>query len=205
MIKNIIFDIGNVIAYYDHLKVIDNFTKDEKEKKFIMDNIVNSPEWTGYGLVDIGFLTWDEIIEIIQDRTNHINDDLIERYCHEHYKYLDVQDKVLSLIKDLIVRGYKIYLLSNTNDDANNHLRESELFDIVDGYVLSNEVHQVKPHISIYKTLINKYNINPQKSLFIDDRLDNCETSKSLGMDYINVLPNNYDDLEKKLKEKNII
>ena len=50
------------------------------------------------------------------------------------------------LIKDLIVRGYKVYLLSNTNEDATNHLRKSELFDIVHGYVLSHEIHQIKPY-----------------------------------------------------------
>ena len=202
MLKNVIFDIGNVIAYIDYNETLEKMIDNEEEKKFIMDNIVNSPEWGGYGLVDIGFLTWDEIIEIIQDRTNHTHDDLVERYCHEHYNYLDVQNKMLSLIKDLIVRGYKVYLLSNTNEDATNHLRKSELFDIVHGYVLSHEVHQIKPYTGIYKTLINKYNLKKEESLFVDDRLDNCETAKSLGIDYINVLPDNYDDLINKLTKK---
>ena len=202
MIKNIIFDIGNVIAYYEHEKVINKFATNEEEKKFIMDNIVNSPEWSGFGLVDSGLLSWDDVIEIIQDRTNNTHDKLIEDFCHGHYEYLDVQDSMLNLIKDLKNKEYKVYLLSNTNEEATNHMKSSGLFELVDGYVLSNLEHKVKPNQGIYKTLLNRYNLIPEESIFIDDRLDNCETAKSLGMDYINVNKNDYNDLITKLKNK---
>ena len=44
MIKNIIFDIGNVILNFDMDRVLNEITKDSKEQKFIMDNIYKSPE-----------------------------------------------------------------------------------------------------------------------------------------------------------------
>ena len=202
MIKNIIFDIGNIIAYYDLEEALNVFAKNEEEKKFIMDNIVNSPEWSGLGLVDIGLLSWDDIIKIIQDRTNNTHDELIEDYCHKHYNYLIVQESMLNLIKDLRNKGYKVYLLSNTNEDSVNYMKNSGLFESVDGYVLSYLENKVKPNQGIYKTLINRYNLLPEESIFIDDRLDNCETAKLLGMDAINANPNDYNDLITKLKEK---
>lgn len=61
MLKNIIFDIGNIVAYYDLEEALNVFAKNEEEKTFIIDNIVNSPEWSGLGLVDIGLLSWDAI------------------------------------------------------------------------------------------------------------------------------------------------
>jgi putative hydrolase of the HAD superfamily len=203
--KNIIFDIGNVIAHYKHDEVVKHFTDKDYEMDFIKENIVNSPEWSGYGLVDIGFLTWDEIIKILEDRTNHINDKLIEDYCKNHYKYLDVREEMLNLIKLLKEKGYKVYLLSNTNEDATNHLKKSGLFELVDGYVLSHLENQVKPHEGIYKTLINRYNLDVKSSVFIDDRLDNCETATRLGMLGINVIPDNYEDIINKLKLYSII
>ena len=48
MIKNIIFDIGNVILQFDIKEVILNFTKKESEKQFIINNIINSQEWLQY-------------------------------------------------------------------------------------------------------------------------------------------------------------
>lgn len=205
MIKNIIFDIGNIVAYYDLEEALNVFAKNEEEKKFIIDNIVNSPEWSGLGLVDIGLLSWDDIIKIIQDRTNNTHDELIEDYCHKHYNYLIVQESMLNLIKDLRNKGYKVYLLSNTNEDSVNYMKNSGLFESVDGYVLSYLENKVKPNQGIYKTLINRYNLLPEESIFIDDRLDNCETAKLLGMDAINANPNDYNDLITKLNEKGII
>lgn len=205
MIKNIIFDIGNIVAYYDLEEALNVFAKNEEEKKFIMDNIVNSPEWSGLGLVDIGLLSWDDIIKIIQDRTNNTHDELIENYCHKHYNYLIVQESMLNLIKDLRNKGYKVYLLSNTNEDSVNYMKNSGLFESVDGYVLSYLENKVKPNQGIYKTLINRYNLLPEESIFIDDRLDNCETAKLLGMNAINANPNDYNDLITKLNEKGII
>lgn len=202
MIKNIIFDIGNIVAYYDLEEALNVFAKNEEEKTFIIDNIVNSPEWSGLGLVDIGLLSWDDIIKIIQDRTNNTHDELIEDYCHKHYNYLMVQESMLNLIKDLRNKGYKVYLLSNTNEDSVNYMKNSGLFESVDGYVLSYLENKVKPNQGIYKTLINRYNLLPEESIFIDDRLDNCETAKLLGMDAINANPNDYNDLITKLKEK---
>ena len=202
MIKNIIFDIGNIVAYYDFEEALNVFAKNEEEKTFIIDNIVNSPEWSGLGLVDIGLLSWDDIIKIIQDRTNNTHDELIEDYCHKHYNYLMVQESMLNLIKDLRNKGYKVYLLSNTNEDSVNYMKNSGLFESVDGYVLSYLENKVKPNQGIYKTLINRYNLLPDESIFIDDRLDNCETAKLLGMDAINANPNDYNDLITKLKEK---
>lgn len=205
MVKNIVFDIGNVVAYIDLMEVVKKTTDDENIQKFLIDNLINSPEWSGFGLIDTGYLNWEEIIDIIGDRTNHIYDEYIRKFAYEHYEYLKVNNNVISLINKLKNNNYKVYLLSNINDYAHNILKPSGIFELVDGYVLSYLEHQIKPHQTIYKTLIERFNVNPNESIFIDDRLDNCETAKSLGFDYINVLPNNYEDLENELKEKGII
>lgn len=200
MTKNIIFDIGNVIAYIDYMDTVDKLIE-EKDRKFIIDNVVNAPEWNDEDTFDIGYYSIDDFISIIGDRTNNIKDDLIRYYMYEHYKYLIVNTKVLDLIKEL-KKNYNIYILSNLNPEAHKVYLKTELFDLVDGYALSYKEHKLKPHTGIYKTLINRYNLVPEESIFIDDKLENCETAKSLGIDYINVKPNDYDDLINQLKNK---
>ena len=159
MIKNVVFDIGNVILNFDYMKVISEYTDSIEEQKFILDNIMNSPEWLGYSLIDTGFITKEEAIQIVQDRTNHINDNLVQNFWNNYNNYAFVDKRVLNLIERLKNKGYKVYLLSNMNEYTFNKVKASNLFNIVDGYVLSYLVHQVKPYISIYKTLINKYNL----------------------------------------------
>ena len=116
MIKNIVFDIGNVILNFDYMKVISEYTDSIEEQKFILDNIMNSPEWLGYSLIDTGFITKEEAIQIVQDRTNHINDNLVRNFWNNYNNYAFVDKRVLKLIERLKNKGYKVYLLSNMNE-----------------------------------------------------------------------------------------
>ena len=200
MIKNVVFDIGNVILNFDYMKVISEYTDSIEEQKFILDNIMNSPEWLGYSLIDTGFITKEEAIQIVQDRTNHINDNLVRNFWNNYNNYAFVDKRVLNLIERLKNKGYKVYLLSNMNEYTFNKVKASNLFNIVDGYVLSYLVHQVKPYISIYKTLISKYNLTVSECLFIDDNENNINTANSLGMIGRLVKPDNYEDIEYILK-----
>ena len=43
MIKNIVFDIGNVILNFNIKRVLIEYTSDSNIRKFILDNIINSP------------------------------------------------------------------------------------------------------------------------------------------------------------------
>lgn len=200
-IKNIIFDIGNVILEFKYNEVIEKFVSTEEEKKFILNNIINSPEWLGYGLIDTGFITQEEAIKIVQDRTNHSNDKLIENFWMNYNNYAKINKEVLAIIKNLKEEGYSIYLLSNINQYTVDFINKtSDLFMNVDGYVLSYQVHQIKPYISIYKTLINKYNLNPEESVFIDDNQKNIHMGNCVGFKSIKVNPDDIDDLKKSLK-----
>ena len=195
MIKHVIFDIGNVILDFDYKKVINQFTSIEEEKEFIMNNIIYSPEWLGFGLIDTGYITKEEAVEIVKDRTNHENDDLIENFWNNYNDYAIVDNNVLNLIRELKEKGYNIYLLSNMNEYTYDFVKRSGLFDIVDGYVLSYQEHQIKPYISIYNTLLNRYKLIPNECIFIDDNEKNIETAINLGMAGKIVKPDNYDSV----------
>ena len=201
MIKNIIFDIGNVILTFDYKDVISNYTNNVDDQNFIMENIIKSPEWLGYGLIDTGFVSREDAIKMVQDRTNHTHDDLINNFWNTYNDYGKINMDVLELLKTLKSKGYNIYLLSNINSYTHNYIKNSGLFEIVDGYVLSYLEHQIKPYNSIYNTLINRYGLIPSESLFIDDNSKNIETANGLGIIGKLVKPDNYESVVNALKE----
>lgn len=205
MIKNIIFDIGNVILKFNVKEVLKNFTSNEDEQKFILDNIINSPEWLGYALIDTGYITKEEAIEMVKDRTNHTNDKIIEDFWNNYNNFASVNEEMLRLIKTLKEKEYKIYLLSNINQYTTEFIEKSGLFRLVDGYVLSYHVHQVKPYIGIYNTLLEKYKLMPNESLFIDDNEKNIITGNSLGIISKKVEPDNIESVINAIKEINLI
>lgn len=205
MIKNIIFDIGNVILNFNLNEVLEKFTSNKDDQQFILDNIINSPEWLENALIDTGYISRDDAIKIVQDRTNHQKDKLIFDFWNTYNDFAKVDIRVLDLIKKLKDNNYKIYLLSNINPYTYDFVEKSGLFLLVDGYVLSYKEHKVKPFISIYKTLFERYNIIPSESIFIDDNEKNISTGVSLGLISKKVEPDNYMSIINVLKNLNIL
>ena len=205
MIKNIIFDIGNVILNFNINEVLRKFTNNINEQNFILENIINSPEWLGNALIDTGYISRENAIEIVKDRTNHTNDELINNFWCNYNNFAQVDERVLQLIQKLKDNNYKIYLLSNINPYTFEFVNKSGLFDLVDGYVLSYQEHKVKPYKAIYNVLLERYNLIPNECIFIDDNKKNIDTGNLMGIMSKKVEPDNYDSIMNVIKECNLI
>lgn len=86
----------------------------------------------------------------MKDRTNHIDDELIEKFWNNYNDYSEVNNNVLDLIKKLKY-NYRIYLLSNINPYTHEKVKKSNLFELVDGYILSYLMKFIKlNHMKVY-------------------------------------------------------
>jgi HAD superfamily hydrolase (TIGR01509 family) len=61
-------------------------------------------------------------------------------------------------------------------------LRTKEVYKYFDGEVVSCYEKVVKPDAEIYKILVERYDLNPSETLFIDDRKSNIEAAESEGI-----------------------
>ena len=66
----------------------------------------------------------------------------------------------------------------------------------MDGVVFSCEVKEIKPEPEIYKTLLSRFGLKPEESVFLDDRPENCEAARKLGIHAIE-----FHDLKQAAKE----
>ena len=205
MIENIVFDIGGVILDWDIEYILDTFASNDLEKNFICDNIFNSPEWALEGLIDIGYISQYDFIKNVCDRTNHVNDSLVEKVILNYYQTFHIKEDVISLMKDLKNMGYKVYILSNINDYICEKMNIRNILKDIDGYVLSYEVHEIKPNAAIYKILLDKYNLEASKTLFLDDVEKNILTANKLGIQGRKVIKNSSIDIFNVLKEYRVL
>ena len=120
---------------------------------------------------------------------------MISNFWNNYNNYSLVDERVIKLIKDLKLKGYKIFLLSNINDHTFKNVNKSDLFSIVDGYVLSYIEHQIKPYKSIYNTLISRYSLIPSETIFVDDNINNINTAQELGFIVKKVNPDDYENV----------
>ena len=52
----------------------------------------------------------------------------------------------------------------------------------MDGVIFSCEVKEIKPEPQIYRTLLTRFGLKPEESVFLDDRPENCEAARVLGI-----------------------
>lgn len=203
MIKNIIFDLGNVIIKGTHSDIITEFAKSEDERNFIKDNFLKSPEWN---LMDLGRITNDEAIIKIQKRNSEEYKNLIETALHNWFKSIQVNENIVEIAKKLKSKNYNIYVLSNMAKATYSYLKTIDFFKICNGIVISAYEDVKKPNEKIFKILLERYNLKPEECLFIDDDDTNksYETANRLKIQGRRVEPNSKDDIIKLLNEFNI-
>ena len=68
MIKNIIFDFGNIIGKFDYS--LSNYMGKYSEdvRNFLIKNVIYSDEWEGKGMIDLGEITLEEAADRITPR-----------------------------------------------------------------------------------------------------------------------------------------
>lgn len=197
MIKNIIFDIGGVLVEFSPENILRKMGLPETEVLEIAKTTSLGPHWKE---LDRGVMSKEEVFELMLSETK-------EEYKADARRFL--YDEVLSTVKsfdyseewlrELKSRGYNIYLLTNYPDWMfDYHWANTFTFTkSVDGKVVSAVVKQIKPDEEIYTTLLKKYNLIPEESVFIDDKAENIQTAKALKINGIQFT--NINDVKNKL------
>lgn len=186
-IKNIIFDFGGVIMDINIGKTITAFAELNIDG-LNADDIITSHKKFLHDL-EVGTITPEEFINSIYKEypaAANVSDKLIWDAWNSLLQPYD-QDRIAMVEK--LKENYSIYLLSNTNFPHRVKFKEiyrrqfGENFDdlFVESFY-SDEMHLRKPDKEIYKRVIEKARINPDKTLFIDDNEANIISAKEFGL-----------------------
>lgn len=183
MIKNYIFDFGNVLVKFDTDELTRVCVKDEEKLPLIRDVVFDREYWDK---LDAGAITDDEVKAKIRSRLpKELGDIACEVF--DRWIMLDTPiEGMPKLVADIKKSGGKLFLLSNISIGfAENYHKNpfaKELFSQFDGLVFSGPIGITKPHKEIFEYLLNKYNISADECIFIDDRIDNIEGAKNAGI-----------------------
>src|SRR5450759_4869057 len=196
MIKNVVFDLGNVLLSFIPSEYFDKKSYPENIKTRILSDIFHSEEWQ---MLDRGEITTEEVIDIIALRSS-LKRDEIAHIFNLRTDILYPLDNNIKLLPILKKRGYRLYFLSNFPMDIFEEVNSGYyFFKYFDGGVISAHAKSSKPDSLIYKILIEKYSLIPAECLFIDDLEKNVKASETLGMKGITTLGSL--DISKEIKE----
>lgn len=182
MIKNIVFDIGNVLVKFDWKNYFESFGYSEEINERIAKATVKDSFWNE---IDRGIMSEEEILQGFIERDPEIENELREVY-KDFGKLLTQFGYAKGWIKDLQNKGFKVFCLSNMSHKAVRECAEAmDFLPMLDGYILSCDVQVIKPGKEIYSELFERYGLNPGECIFIDDLKANTEMAESLGMNTV--------------------
>lgn len=179
MLKNIILDFGNVIMNWNPDEILNHYELTPNDHELLRKTIFESEEWLK---VDAGEINEQEATEIFVNRVPEPLQAKTQQIMATWQENVEFFEPVFGLINDLRQQGYQIYGLSNTGMQFANFVKNSSLGDYFDGYVFSAEEKIMKPDARIYQRLLERYNLTPSESLFVDDVKANTEAAEALGM-----------------------
>jgi putative hydrolase of the HAD superfamily len=182
MIKNVIFDIGNVLTVFCWEKYFKSFGYSDEMVARIARASTQNDAWNEY---DRGVLSDEEVLALFIRQDPEIETEL--RKVNQNLEaILERCDYAIPWIEKLHSSGYKVYYLSNFFRKAEVECTKAlDFIPYTDGGILSYKEQLIKPDAAIYLLLMERYQLVAEECVFIDDRLDNCEAARKLGMQAI--------------------
>lgn len=179
MIKNIVFDMGNVLTIYHQKEYIYQYVDNEEDFRWIKNQLCTSVEWLQ---MDRGSITDEEaIVSVCKRLPMHLHS-VARRFINEFRMNHAPNPPMEQLVKDLSQRGYSLYLLSNTSCRFRKFCKCIRSIDYMDGIWISCEHGFLKPEREAYFSFFKTFGLEPQECFFIDDMPANIEAAANVGM-----------------------
>lgn len=192
-IKNIIFDLGDVIINIDVPLAARSFAELSNKPLEDVQALIHQNEV--FKKFETGHLSAPDFRDYIREllQQPEWSDEAIDTAWNS--LLLDIPPQRIEKIQELATKGYRLFLLSNTSsihiEEVNNILYQTtgiqRLDDLFEKLFLSYEMGIMKPHPDIYHGVLNEAGLLAHESLFLDDNADNIRAASELGIHTIHV------------------
>ena len=179
MIRNILFDMGNVLIHFDRRIFLDRLDISEADKQLLLREVFLSVEWVQ---MDRGTLREETAEPLMCQR--------LPEYLHGAvHSLVSLWDEPIlpiagmaELVEELKHNGYGIYLLSNASLRQHSYWHKIPGWQFFDGTVISADEKVMKPHPDYYRIALERFGLKPEECFFIDDAPANIEGALYCGI-----------------------
>jgi len=177
-ISSIVFDIGGVLIDWNPRHLFRKIFESEEEMEWFLANVCTY-EWN---VQQDGGKLFSVATAELQEKFPEYSDK-IALYYGRWEEMLDGEIKgTVEILQRLKSAGMPVYALSNWSHEAFPvAYNRYDFMKEFDGLVVSGYEKLLKPDHAIYRVLMNRYNINPEESVYIDDNKQNADAAAELG------------------------
>lgn len=178
MLKNLVFDFGNVLVVFKPEEHLRKYVQTDEEAMALRNLIWESKPWKD---ADIGLCgrqeTYERLCEMHPEKTA-----LFQKILFECSEWLTIPQEVKDVLHKLQAAGYNLYYISNTNPmDYETMMKNHAILHELKGGLASFQEKMLKPDPAIYQLLLDRYGLNAEECLFVDDMAVNTEAAEKVG------------------------
>jgi 2-haloacid dehalogenase len=176
--RTVVFDLGGVLIDWDPRHLYRTVFDDEDEMERFLAEVCTLP-W--HFRHDAGVPFDETIPALVAEFPEH--EDLIRMWASRHIDMVaGAVPGVPGVLRELHERGTRLYALTNMPAECWEPIRAMfEWFDLFDGAVVSGHEKVVKPDPAIYRILVDRFDVDPATTAFVDDRQVNVDAATALG------------------------
>ncbi len=200
MIRNIVFDMGNVMIYFSKKIFLDRAGVSGEDRTLLERVVFDSLEWAR---LDRGSLLEPEAEKLMCARLPERLHGYVHDFVYDWDKPLLPVRDMAPLVRELKAKGYGIYLLSNAASRQHDYWPDIPGSECFDGTLISADERLTKPEKEIYELFLERFGLCPDECVFIDDAINNAEGAFLCGMHPI-VFHNDVAELRAKLREEGV-
>ena len=191
-----LFDLGGVFFDWDPNYFYKNIFESEEETRYFLDNICND-EWNIKQ--DKGRLIKEAEDELILKYPKYTKE--IKMYYKNHRKMIrGIFEESIEVLRQLKDKNYKCYVLSNWSAETFEGIPiDYPFMQLFDGLLISGEDKLIKPDQAIYELAKKRFNLDPEETVFIDDKLENIEAAQKMNFKTIHLI--NPKNIEMEIKK----
>ena len=180
MIKNIVFDMGQVLIHWTAQQMTSYLDLPEADAMLVERELFRNVEWVQ---LDRGVISEEDAIASICRRLpEHLHEGVRQLITGWWNWPLVPVAGMAELVRELKSMGYGIYLLSNASSHLHEYFHRIPGAECFEGKVVSGDLKLLKPQAEIFHALYSKFNLNPAECVFIDDAPANAEGAIRTGM-----------------------
>ncbi len=179
LIKNIVFDVGGVLLEYPPVDYYGRYVDSEEKARELAEKTFFSDDWEK---LDRGLLEREEIIRLFCDKYPD-DSETIRKAIGSWSKMMRPNEENVEVARELDEAGYPLYILSNYPSQGFSEVKEKfDFFGLFRDEVISGEATYIKPEDEIYQIMLQKFRLEPEHTLFIDDGKENIEAARESGI-----------------------
>ena len=182
-IKNVVFDFGGVLIDWNPRYFYKSIFNDDQKMEYFLQNIATS---TWNAQMDKGRSFEECMKELAEQYPEYKDPIMLYRKGWETMLKGPIESGMRVLDAVMNAQKFKVYGLTNWSAETfPSTFNKYKFLQKFEGIVVSGEEQMIKPEKGIYLTLIERYNLVPEETFFMDDNIQNVETALSRGINAV--------------------